>query len=183
MAVALEADMPLGDDVLEVLLGDVLLVLLVEPDPLVDPEAEVEGEVDVEEVEPAPPIVDEPDAPAELIEAFVSDQLSSVPCRQPVTVTVLALLDGLLYVELLVPLVPVVLLEPGVLSEPVLCVPLCAATLTAKAHANATPVAGPNTRFMWSSSSVMVKVESCVTLISSVTAVRDLQGTRRLERG
>ena len=165
MPEALEADIPLVDDpevvlgddedVLEVLgdevLGDeVLLVLPVEPDPLVDPEADVEGVVDVEEVELPLPIVDEPEAPAELIEAFVSVQLSSVPCRHPVTVTV-RLLDGLLSVELLVPLVPVVL-PPVVLSEPVLCVPLCAATLTAKAQANATPVAGPNTRFMWSSS-------------------------------
>jgi hypothetical protein len=118
---ALEADIPLVDDEPEVVLGDVedvlevlgdevLLVLPVEPDPLVDPEADVDGDVDVEEVELPLPIVDEPDAPAELIEAFVSVQLSSVPCRHPVTVTV-RLLDGLLSVELL-PLVPVVLPEP-----------------------------------------------------------------------
>jgi hypothetical protein len=139
--------LPLGEDeALDVLLGEELLA--VELDSLVDPEAEVDGEVEVEEVEPALPIVDEPDAPAELNEALVSVQLSSVPWRQPVTVTVLALLVGLLSLALLVdvPLVPVGL------AGSVLCVPLCAATLTAKAHAIATPVAGPNTRFMWSSS-------------------------------
>jgi hypothetical protein len=130
------------DEAPDVLLGEELL--LVEPDPLVDPEADVDG---VEEVEPALPIVDEPDAPAELSEALVSVQLSSVPCKQPVTVTVFALLDGLLtLLDVDVPLVPVGL------AGSVLCEPLCAATLTAKAHAIATPVAGPNTRFMCSSS-------------------------------
>jgi hypothetical protein len=140
VAAALVPAIPLVD-VLGVLLG-------VDEVPLVDPEGDVDGvdgEVEVEEVEPAPPIVDEPGAPAGLNAAFVSVQLSSVPCRQPVTVTFLALLAGVLAVVDDVPLVPVV---PG----SVLCVPLCAATLTAKAHANATPVAGPNTRFMCSSS-------------------------------
>lgn len=135
--------------------------------PLVEPEAvvplgDVVDEVDeplgevapVEEVEPDVPI----DAPAadEPWWALVSVQLSSDPWRQPVTVTVDALVDGLLAVELLVPEVPLVVplvvpwdplvvpCEPLVVS----CEPLCAATLTANAQANATLVAVPNTRFM-----------------------------------
>jgi hypothetical protein len=139
------AEVPLGeDDALDVLLGEELLLVL-----LVEPEGDVDGVVAVEEVELVLPIVDEPDAPAELSDALVSVQLSSVPWRQPVTVTVLALPAGLLTLELLVVLEPLV---PVGLAGSVLCVPLCAATLTAKAHANATPVAGPNTRFMCSSS-------------------------------
>ena len=137
------------DEALAVLLGEELLLVVVEPDSLVVPEADVEGDVEGEEVEPVLPIVDEPDAPAEPSEAFVRVQLSSVPWRQPVTVTVFALLVGLLTLALLEVVVPLV---PVGLAGSVLCVPLCAATLTAKAHAIATPVAGPNTRFMWSSS-------------------------------
>jgi hypothetical protein len=78
------------------LLGVVELAPAVEP--LVEPDGDVlpEGEVVVDEVEPDGDVaVDEVeplpiDEPAGLIAALVSVQLSSEPCRQPVTVTVLA---------------------------------------------------------------------------------------------
>jgi hypothetical protein len=149
---AADADMP-GDDEVAPVVPDAV--------PLVVPDADVLGAVDGDEVEPLVPYVDElaPAAAAALCVALVSVQLPSDPWRQPVTVTVAALLLlGLCAEEL--PLVPVgslaVSCDPlvvvGLSSAVVLCVPLCAATLTAKAHANATLVAVPNTRFMCSSS-------------------------------
>jgi hypothetical protein len=82
---ALEADIPLVDDVLEAPLGDDVLEAPLGDDAVLEVPlgeelgvlVEPDGEVEVEEVEPAPPIV-EPDA-AELSEALVRVQLSSVP--------------------------------------------------------------------------------------------------------
>ena len=128
--------------------------LAVPAEPLVEPDADVLGEVDG--VEPVVPDVDEPVLLAAPCEALVRVQLSSDPCRQPVTVTVLALALGLVACSPLVPVAPLVLsceslVELGE-SLVVSCAPLCAATLTAKAHAMATHDAVPNTRFMCPSS-------------------------------
>lgn len=141
------------------------------PEPAVPVADELDGDVlELDALEPAPVAPDvEVDAPAGLILALLSVQLPSEPRRQPETVTV----DALLAIEPLCeplwePLVPVgvsslvlceSLGESALCESLVLCVssvvvlePLCAATPTAKAQANATLSAGPNTRFMCSSS-------------------------------
>jgi hypothetical protein len=85
-----EAALPL----IEPLADPLVEPLAVPADPLVVPDAEVLGDVDG--VEPVAPEGDEPVLLAVPCEALVRVQLSSDPCRQPVTVTVLALELGLL---------------------------------------------------------------------------------------